>query len=1004
MKKLIICGRIIMLFSCSFLAVLLDFSLFSQEYLFKTYDNNDGLNSPELTALFSDKRGLIWMGGVDGLTKFDGKKFTNYNRLNGISDSQINAIIEDQKGRLLVCTRKGISLFDGLRFKNYKILGIDKKKSKKHYYFKCIYQARNGKIYAGSTEGLFIYDFKLGSFVKDEIINWQINHIAESNTEEINFTTVKGLYLLVDGKIKKSSFEGCKSENFITIKFDSNGNKWIGTSRGIIKVNKKKIVKYFIENQAQNYILDILNTSEGKMIFSGQSSMLYILDNSKLKTFNLSEIIYNAEIKSIVEDYQGNIWLATSSGLVKMYKSPMNKFVINDNSIGTIASLTTDRNNTLYLGTLNGLYALKNSKLTHYKTSNILDDLFITSLSYFNKKLYIGTFSGKIFTVEKNKLKLLLDNDGNNDCVYSILQSSANEFWVCYGSKVSKITTFKSAKIKKVDYNISQQYTQSAYLDKKKNIWFANLSQLAVFKNGKFFNALKKNKLFDNYVSIVQDKNGVMWIGTYGHGILRIKNGKIKQLDLKDGLTNNFVSSTFYDPIQNTIWVGTMYGISKIDLDNKSNVKSIANFLNQPNLKNYGCVQNAVTKLADGRILFSVGEELYSFNYNLQNNQKKKLKISLDGIKVNGSIFNSIGDKVNAIDKWSNIPLSPNFNFNQNNLEFFFKTIDFNDAHSLKYSWKLKGYDTKWKTQSDYNFATYTNLPSGNYTLFVKSLNQSGQTSSMLKYSFLILKPYYFTWWFVCISITLIILSFFLYFRFRIAKIKKAESIKSKSYKKLAEAELKAIRAQLNPHFIFNSLNAIQDVVLSRDDKTSRIYLADFARMMRMILENSTQKEISLEKEIEFLKLYLNFEKIRFEQKFEYQLIISDKIDLFSLNIPAMLIQPFIENAINHGLLHKKEKGVLLVCFALDENNSQLICTIEDNGIGRKESAKLNQWKKKKHESFASNITDERIEILNSIIGFQKFKLIISDLEENNENKKSIGTKVEIIIALKENK
>jgi ligand-binding sensor domain-containing protein len=359
--------------------MLLNFPLFSQEYLFKTYDNNDGLNSPELTALFSDKRGLIWLGGVDGLTKFDGKKFTNYNRLDGISDSQINAIIEDQKGRLLVCTRKGISLFDGLRFKNYKILGANEKRSKKLYYFKCIHQARDGRIYAGSTEGLFQYNFKIGAFIKDERINWPISQIAEGKKGEINLTTNYGLYLLENGCIKKNAIKGCKTEDFTSIKIDDNGNKWIGTSNGIIKVKNKKIIKYFIENQAQNYILDILHTSEGKMIFSGQSSMLYILDNSKLKTFNLSEIIFNAEIKSIVEDYQGNIWLATSSGLVKMYKSPMNKFVINDNPIGTIASLTTDGNNTLYLGTLNGLYALKNSKLTHYKTSNILDDLFISS-------------------------------------------------------------------------------------------------------------------------------------------------------------------------------------------------------------------------------------------------------------------------------------------------------------------------------------------------------------------------------------------------------------------------------------------------------------------------------------------------------------------------------------------------------------------------------------------------------------------------------------------------
>jgi LytS/YehU family sensor histidine kinase len=239
----------------------------------------------------------------------------------------------------------------------------------------------------------------------------------------------------------------------------------------------------------------------------------------------------------------------------------------------------------------------------------------------------------------------------------------------------------------------------------------------------------------------------------------------------------------------------------------------------------------------------------------------------------------------------------------------------------------------------------------------------------------------------------------FWFVQLRINKIKKVEAERTENYTRLAESELKALRAQMNPHFMFNTLNAIQEIVLTGEDEKSRIYFADFAKMMRMILMNSTEKLITLEKEIAFIQLYLKFEKIRFQNKFQLKFDIDPNLETHSIRLPGMLLQPLIENAINHGLLHKIGEGLLHIRFFEKRINNinYLYCVIQDNGVGYKKSEELNQWKKTEHRSFSSSISEDRINILNSLYGKEKFRLKHTDL---NEIENQTGTKVELIIAI----
>ncbi|MGK0387956.1 MAG: two-component system LytT family sensor kinase [Maribacter sp.] len=214
--------------------------------------------------------------------------------------------------------------------------------------------------------------------------------------------------------------------------------------------------------------------------------------------------------------------------------------------------------------------------------------------------------------------------------------------------------------------------------------------------------------------------------------------------------------------------------------------------------------------------------------------------------------------------------------------------------------------------------------------------------------------------------------------------------------RKLRDSELKALKAQMNPHFLFNAFNSIQEYIIMNKKELASDYLGKFADLMRIYLDHSRAKTILLEDEIKAADLYLQLEKIRFEDELDFNITISPKLDEDMMYIPPMLIQPFIENALKHGLFHKEGKKLLELDF--DKKDGVLICSITDNGIGRKESASINKRRLKKHQSFATAATQNRIELLN--IGREEdINFTILDLKD--ENGIALGTKVILSIPTK---
>jgi LytS/YehU family sensor histidine kinase len=309
----------------------------------------------------------------------------------------------------------------------------------------------------------------------------------------------------------------------------------------------------------------------------------------------------------------------------------------------------------------------------------------------------------------------------------------------------------------------------------------------------------------------------------------------------------------------------------------------------------------------------------------------------------------------------------------------------------LEYRYKLQGIDNDWVYVNYLNRTiTYTNIRPGDYTFYASVKNSDGKWSTDGITLALIIVP---AWWQTSlfkILLALTILSIFLSLAFwRVRTVRKQEQIKAGYEKELLELEAKALRAQMNPHFIFNCLNSIKSLINKNENDKAARYLTIFSKLIRTLFQNSDRREISLYEEIETSKLYAQLEKMRFGEKVDFDFEVDESIDLKDVKVPALIIQPFIENAIWHGIVPRESGGKITV--AVKEKDHVIECIIDDDGIGRELSRKYKAQYEATHESKGIGLTRTRLE-LDKALNNRDDKIQIIDKSDNQGQ--PAGTKV----------
>jgi anti-sigma regulatory factor (Ser/Thr protein kinase) len=298
--------------------------------------------------------------------------------------------------------------------------------------------------------------------------------------------------------------------------------------------------------------------------------------------------------------------------------------------------------------------------------------------------------------------------------------------------------------------------------------------------------------------------------------------------------------------------------------------------------------------------------------------------------------------------------------YSNNSVAVSFNAVNFSNPEGNRFAYQVTpSADAGWHLLNWQRSVSFSNLAPGAYHLRIKLFSANNRWPEQYKDMLIVVHPpIWRNGWFVTVMILAVLLVITVIYRNRVARIRERLSLDQQ----VAEYEMKALHAQMNPHFIFNALNSIREMILHEDNRNASRYLSRFARLIRLNLEHSKQTFITLRQNIDYLEAYLEMEQLRFAD-FSYHIEVSERLDTHEVKLAPMLIQPLVENAIWHGLLPKGEDKWVRIRFFTERG--RLICEIEDSGIGIRQSLKNKTESQAAHRSMGIGNIRRRMEVLN---------------------------------------
>jgi ligand-binding sensor domain-containing protein/two-component sensor histidine kinase len=949
-----------------------------------------------LQTVFTAKNGTLWLGGFNTLQWYNPVsnifKGPDYNQpeIKKLCDAYIFSFAEDKYNNIWIATANNYIFKFNAKDSAITALGSLYPAGASTGAAKIIIAGNT--VWAVHSEGLYQFSLDakyLGHYqfatadisnaVYDKASNSIIITTFSQGVATFNLTNKEYKYnFTVNGLLRKN--------NLFCINNDDENNVWIG-SYPLFKINAEK-------------------------------NNLTTIESKKENEFDLR----TSKIGSIYTDREKNIWICGYSGLSMLpwQNQQIETVLLKDKTMGVsvepvavyniantanLVFANTNTNGLIYYNVLTGEASTIPNNFGKNKDKKRIkgivqspdggiyasDDVHFFKFSNIEKRLIPFSLADQNGNPIVNAGRNVFDKKGN------VYISSINNGFYIWNTGTNKLIHYNKWD---ADSSANAQADNILYpclTDANDNIWFTSntgVFELKTNENKFYHHADKEYKGVPPLTTsnfIAQDKLGHYWIATNNNGLYELffEAGKERLLNYTQnsgiGLPSDFLVKIKPDLKDSTLWISFNAGLLKFDPVHK---KVITIFKKQNGL--------------------SADEGGYSFNITPDNKLIQLHYGSMNIIDLNtyrfntaapNLAFNSIkvfdNEKLYTLDK--NKPLL-SLKHNENFLQFEFAALAYNNSSMNQYAYMLEGADKEWVYCGSRNFVSYSGLSGGEYIFKVKAANNDGVWSEKeLRLKIAIHPVFYKTWWFIALCLLLFFVLIYSYNRLQIKQVKKEENLKTAFQQQIAQTEMKALRAQMNPHFIFNSLNSIQKYILQNDHFAASQYLTRFSRLIRLILDHSNQNNILLNSELDLLKLYIEMEGLRFDNKFNYEIKVDTDINTDTTEVPSMLIQPYIENAIWHGLLHKEEKGNLLVAFKKGEANN-LTVTIQDDGIGRQKAADLKSKQVLKKKSYGMQITEDRIQIINQTQNINA-TCTIEDLKD--EHGKGAGTKVILTIPFK---
>jgi len=947
----------------------------SQEPLTRKISFLEGLPSDVVYDLFVDNRGLLYLGTDKGLVTYNGVHFEEISISESLGNS-ISSLQQDEMGKIW-CKNFANQLF---------FISKDELVEDKVVKLLLAKEDANLVDFCLGTRSLFIltqnavYKYAKGTThlvykIADATIN-QLNSIEYNQTEDKLYVSSTNFIFTFQNDIlikKQPTQTGPKMLEVFK------GKLSYGYTSGISNCfyNGKNIALNH-PNLAHTFFNRLSATKEGLWLCTNKGIYEFDEKNRAFTNAFLSQV----RVTDIVQDLEGNHWISSlDEGLFLMPSRKifeLNLDFKNKDEKVSYTRIAQFQEGNYFIGTNDGsvLETTKEGKrIRDYNTdwdNNIefitfVGDTLLTNYGFFK----IGN-AAPISNVTYLGKELLEDKRGN-------LLIASPAFGGLTARNMRDRPNFKNPdnRYKLIEFGADRIKTLVLREKRTRSILYHSVNEMYYFgfvdglftydKRGveKEIRSKKNEPIIA--AAMLENQDGSTWVATLQQGLYLIQNDKIiKQISTANGLSGNNCRRIEKD--NSGIWIITQTGFDFYDLKT-SRVKNV-----QLNLCIKGITINDLT-VFEQIVTLATNQGIFYFNKSILNEENLP--------RLNFTDFLVNNKNVTPVD---NLLLA----HNQNNVNVKFNTIHYRSLGNYTYRYRLLGLDDKWyNLSSNAKNINFLSLNPGTYK-FQINIKIGEKYTQIQEINFEINKPFWLQYWFITLSILFLLGLLFLVYRWAVIKTRKSEELKEQ----LALSQLTALRSQMNPHFIFNILNAVQGLIYSNQKSKASDYLGKFSDLMRRILDTSDKSEVTIEKEFETIELYVLLEKARFESDFEYKITFPMGVDLSAYTIPSMIIQPFVENAIKHGLMHKTGMKALEIKVELFEDTWCI--TIDDNGIGRKASEVINQ-KVQKHISFATKSIESRVKLINKT---STTTIDIEVIDKKSQDQVSLGTRIKIYVPI----
>jgi ligand-binding sensor domain-containing protein len=988
---------------------------------FRTYNTLDGITDNSVVKVLQDKKGFLWIATHNGLSRFDGLHFKNYtyspNDSGSLRSIWVTDMALDQNGIIWISTEWGICWYDEACDQFHY---INRRQQVQILYKGPLCMGQNNTLWLAAEDGLIKIDATKKTFVPtvlNRLPNPQCIDIDSNGNIWIG-TLGNGIYLYDNiQKYWEHFYPDCIPKEAHIMDMHREGDTiWMATSDGLLKVhtpsknvsvNKRPTKGPWLNDNALMSVVNFPALHGDNMLLCGTYDKRLLLYNKKTELFvyqwqnnhiRLNDMPYGIYFDLFAI---GKIlWIGSDRGLSKLDMSQQ------DFTASTIpVFFNKSQNKTL---------------IKHI----IADKQHVTNFFIITAKPDSGLFSYNRTTGATKKISPYHYNSIYTD-------DKSGGIWACRKNAVEFFTNGKLTKQIKLPAT-----PNSCFIDAKGKLWLATADGLAEVNIGtsdyhiykaEFKGTSIENKSFEEAffaMDMAMSANGNIWLASIKYGLFEFDTTTKKFIAHRQPFNTSYEAKNRCSSVEvdesGNIWVGNMAGLTMYNP--KSNL--FTNYNRDSGLLNTYVYS---IKFDKNGLLWGRGNtNVFSFNrqqstfsdYNLPQEMIPSFygqRLSQDGLKMllgfegGYAHFNPIQPTPSNLKIYLNTcyilgkrysanfeqkEASHVFKHNENVLSMSFTAVDYEQPEKVHYAYLLEGFDKDWQYSNKLNLASYTNLPPGNYKFWAKARqDNSAWVTIPQSFNFYIRPALWQRVWFWPLVLLMITTGLVAFFIKRVKDSERKMREKANISKLLTELEMKTLRTQMNPHFIFNSLNSVQKFIWENKKEDASDYLSKFAKLIRMILEHSSQSNILLMDDLGALKTYIELEHRRSNGRFEYVLKIENDVDATALLVPPLLLQPFVENAIWHGLGPLTERsGHLSILIKRDEN--WLICKITDNGIGRKKAAEIKAQSSLHRKSVGMEITRQRLSLSEKEGSDQIFIEIVDLFDQENP----VGTEVTLRI------